>query len=179
MREPRRTYPFVVVLLVIVLVSCPACKMRKYRYISLESVPGIEIVERGEPQRENIWGVSAIPSVYRLRRDRYDLQFQVDLDNYGAVTSIRVVQSSETRSALRLVGWDFGEVATPNETSFCYFFSPRGAQDTLRWVCGGSTSDKSEFISFDVVSTDGELVAKEAIPFTIKESGVMVFASGP
>lgn len=149
------------------------CTTSTYRYISLEDVPRIEIVEHGKPRLEALQGASSMPTVYRLERDRYYLDLRVNLETYAPALKIRAHAMTEAPGTLQLVAKRWRKTSGTRAAP-CGSFYDVAASDQLNFGWGCKEGENGKFVSFDVMTTDGELLGQEDLPFRLEANGFYV-----
>jgi hypothetical protein len=160
---------------VVVALSALGCSFSRYRYISLEGQPGVEIENYETPTLKRLYFSSKMPIQYSLDRKDYRLEFRTNLDSYLpemwiAVRGhdgeqLRMLQRASRRGRRdRAVSCgSFGAVdnGAPNEIRFS-------------WVTCAHAGRDERYISFDVTSEAGSFVGMEDVPFELKTNGYYV-----
>jgi|GEM_PF-4471911 hypothetical protein len=163
----------------IITVLLTGCAVSDYQYISLESTPGIVIETHETPRLKNLYFSSEMPSRYSLDRDNYKLSFDANLDSYLPRISVAVKAPNKTSLGL---SQQVRRKARSSRVSPCGSFD---ATDTLRsellfsWVTCPESGADEWYISFDVRSENGTLIASEDIAFELKTNGRYVLADLP
>lgn len=160
------------IVLTLCLVLTVACTVSRYRYISLEDVPGIEIVEHGMPQLEGIRGASSMPTAYRLQRSQYEIEFRVNLDTYNAAVYIYVEPKIKDLGTLRMTDQKWRKIPAVSETTCHNYYYSTEHQNRLGFAWGCSAEGAGRIISFDVVTIDGIVLGQEDVPFQLKSNGI-------
>ena len=155
----------------VLLSMVAACTTSKYRYISLENVPGIEVVERGNPRLDRIRGASPMPTAYRLERDRYRLDLRVNLETYAPALRIRAEAKTDADGTLELAPKRWRRTSSTRAAPCGSFYDVAGSSDQLSFGWGCKEGENDHFISFDVMTVDGEVLGREDIPFTLEANG--------
>jgi len=143
-----------------------------YRFIPLEGYEYARIRERvpGTPGGGSGWFVGDLPTQYRIDRDSYTLRLEIDPSGMGPAIGFIVSPVASRKIA-----------TTPGESPGCPgwthpFIGP------LTWVhrFGCETIDQppSPRIRFRVTDQDGNTIAEEMIPYTVKWNGFYVYFDG-
>jgi hypothetical protein len=148
-----------------------ACARSKYRYISMKDVPGIEVVEYGRPRLKAIRGASSMPTEYRLERERYRLELRINLETYAPALVVRTEAKGTGLGVLHLVAQRSRKTPAASVAPCGSFYEVTGSPNQLSfgWAC--KDGDEGRFISFDVLTTAGQLVGEEDLPFELEENG--------
>lgn len=163
--------------MLILLGGC-APVFESYHYISLESYEDAQVIQRGRPTPgEFRWSVGEIPILYEITRESYALRLDIDPDIFTpvrAAVAIRVRPSGDRR--LRIEPDD--EVEAPDCGDWVTRSQPP-MPARMEWVhrsdCRPPNGPSGFQIRFNVVDGEGTVVAKEAIPYTVKTDGYYVF----
>ena len=163
------------------LASSLACaESLRYRYVSIENVPGINTTKIGasDLRHPHLLG-GEFPIEYELRRPSYRLVFWIATDRFAPHIWIR--PTVEPAQALLLKPRP--DLLPPTTRARpCGTYSTPRATEELRfdWViCGVDASPEEMSIAFDVVDTHGEVRGQEVLRFQIHESGFYFPPDGP
>ena len=142
-----------------------------YYYASLEGISDVEITSVGKVSLENLKGNSEIPTSYALKREGYNLRFLIGDKSYFSHFKIIVESPSGTRLSLKPRR---NKEVVSAEGTICASYYP-DAQNPSKLDFGWSSGCLSDYIpkliSFDIVDTNGGLVAQEDLPFKLKRDG--------
>lgn len=143
----------------------------KYRYVSLVSVEGIEVVEYGKLAKDGLFFHEEMPVIYLLNRGSYDLSFEVDKNSRGAGMKVSVMSSLDVSLSLQgnAMASESGGVAFER-----YVELPENALEfapSLEFMFGGRDSYTAVF---DVHEEGRGLIARESIEFTLETNGFYV-----
>ena len=152
-----------------------------YRYIGLKDDLGAEILEYGKSDVPNLFFHRTMPIRYKLARNSYILEFEIDKKNYSPNMTVKV--ESNNISTLRILrNDDARETICAN-----YYYLNRVSRrilphrpldrDQPYWLvytvfgCRPGTLPQPEAIQFVIVDEEDSVVATESIPFEIISNG--------
>lgn len=141
-----------------------------YRYISLEDYPDAHIVERAQATPgEHRFFVGEIPTRYEIEREGYTLIFVVHPNNWGPAIGLTIRPFPERRIHAERYPAPCTEWTAPSESGWLGY--------TIYPLCfKGDPWDKvDKHLRFRVLDADGNVVAEEDIPYTIKRDGFFVY----
>ena len=141
----------------------------KYRYINLEAVEGIEVLEYGQSEVKNLFFHDDMPVTYLLRRDSYSLKFDIDKSSYGAAMTATLL-GEEVENPLLQPGTLDGGVATVTFDDRSYLPGNAlkfGPSSRFRY------SERETYrVVFDIADDAGNRIARESIEFRLETNGV-------
>lgn len=164
---PHKTNLLALVLLFSVI-SC-GWVTRTHFYISLERVPGIEVLEREKLNIEGLFGNSKIPTSYKLERKKYDLY--LSLKEGVLLPHMRIVLENNTNEQLQIEPITDRSVMS-QDGIICSTFGKHGKRLVdFGWSDSCLGEGTSRLMTFNILDADQELVAQERIEFDINEDG--------
>lgn len=153
----------------VLLAGCgPAFEV--YRYISLEGYPDARVVERAQAKPgEHRFFVGEIPTRYEIEREGYTLILRIPSKKWGPGLTLAVLPHPEHRvqahqNPTPCVAWNNYD----NSTWWVYNIYP---------LCfdGDPWKKVDKHLRFEVVDPDGNVVAEEDIPYTIRRDGFFTY----
>ncbi|TQV72495.1 hypothetical protein [Denitrobaculum tricleocarpae] len=166
----RLAHLLLCVAIMIPLTGC-APAFFKYRYVSLNLIEGLEIIEVGRLTDDRLFFHNAMPLAYLLKRDSYDLRFEIDKTRLTGEMRVTIVsRRSENRS---LQGDD--AASEPGGVAFDHYREL--PENTLRFASSNEFmfGGREEFTAvFKVVDDTLGLITKESIEFKLETNGFYV-----
>jgi hypothetical protein len=148
------------------LIACAEVEY-PYRYISLEQVPGIRIDRTAQISQPVLRGDSAVAVEYSLRRQYYRLHFSVIQDSLHPALKVAVEGGGHSVQFHRDIS-----VRAPNGAICASFYPATAASFDFGWASECTDPRLPKVIDFEVRDSDGTVVARENIVFSLKENGV-------
>lgn len=147
-----------------------------YRYISLEKIPDIQVLDYGKTQIGSIESHKEMPVRYELKRKHYILFFDLVLQYQWPAVFIR----SETLDGFNLKIEELkGGICGGFDNFFFKDQDPR--ENMYHWApfwprCPKETTALSQYqiILFRVVDEKGNILGEEKLPFSLIENGIYV-----
>lgn len=133
----------------ICLLACGEVRSR-YRYISLEDVPGIQIDKTAKIDIDGLRDASAIPVEYRLVRERYTLHFSITGKSYHP--AIRI---SPGDRRLRLIVHRDPEALAPNGAPCASSYPVAGGAIDFGWEPECTGAGLSKIIDVELAADTG------------------------
>lgn len=145
-----------------------------YRYISLEGYPDARVVQHAQatPGKHRFF-VGEIPVRYEIERDGYTLVLEIDPRQWGPTIDLSVRPYPEYRigfpsDAERRPG-PCVEWVTSDRIPGRWLYRFRHCGDSAPW------EGLDKHLRFQVLDADGNVVADEDAPYTIKRDGFFVY----
>ncbi|WP_282610238.1 hypothetical protein [Pelagibius sp. Alg239-R121] len=165
----RITYVVVFTFIGLLLSGC-APAFFKYRYISIEDVEGIEILEYGKSDVGNLFFHGDMPVSYLLKRGSYNLKFDVDTGTHLPTMKVGVfseaaevpfsLQAGDHTSKSIGVAFDYPNGLPVNALRFGPSYEYRFRERETYTVV------------FDVVDSETNMIAREAVEFRLETNGI-------
>lgn len=159
-------------LLAVALSLATGClpQVSRYRYLSFEDLPGVEVEQVAPIDVKNLVLGSTIPVEYSIAREGYRLQISIDPHSYIPNVTIALADSPGVRLVPRP-----GRGAGADRPRPCGSYdaiAPSGRSFEFTWViCGEDATPEERVVSFDVVGKDLG-VKEETLQFTMRSDGV-------
>lgn len=156
----------------------------KYRYISLDAVDGIEIIEQGRSEIDNLFFHSDMPVTYALTRKAYRLRFEVDKRTYGAEMTVTLLSDVIENPLLQAgapddrsagVTFDYASPAAQARSGSAAFDDTKarsGQALKFRPSYGSRSSGRETYrLVLDVADGSGQRIARESLEFQLETNG--------
>ena len=160
---------YLIFLAMINLVGCIV--IRDYYYISLEDIPGIELVSNGIVQLKNLTGNSEIPTGYTLNRSSYILNLSIgDISPNPHLNVSIESKNGETLSFNPKIDYSLASRTGMLCTSYSRD-EDFESRFIFAWAPGCVSDDYDKVITFDVIDSEGKIIYQENIPFKLIKDG--------
>ena len=156
--------------LVLALVSAMGCHVSRYRYLSFDEVPGVDVESVAPVEVENLVFGSTIPVEYSLARDGYTLRISIDPRSYFPNATIQLAGSPGVRLVPRPSRG--ADLDRPRPCGSYDGIAASGETFEFSWViCGENASPGELVVGFDVVGENFG-TREEALQFELRSDGI-------
>jgi len=142
----------------------------EYRYISLEQVNGVEIVDHGKAKLKNLKSHNTMPVKYLIKKDKYTLEFNLDKNSYLPAVIISALSEKHEPLSIqhKLDSSSVGCASYKHVSDSSYELK-------FTWLgCNDKDDATKQKISVRIVDFAGNVVGEELIPFELKVNGIYV-----
>jgi len=146
------------------------CQVSRYRYLSFEAQPDVDVQSVAPVEVENLVFGSTIPVEYSLGRDGYALRISIDPKSYFPNAAVELADSPGVQLVPRPARGASSSRPRPCGSYDDIAASGKGFE--FSWViCGNDASPEELVVAFDVIGEDFG-IKEESLHFTLRSGGV-------
>lgn len=163
----KRNVLLIAMILGILLSGCRRCD--DYEYLAFDPSTGAVPMQIGMLELDGLNQTEPYPLAYLLRRQGYTLKIEANPTSFLA----SVIVSIESSDGVTL---HVPPIEAASRSCLSYADTPLGKIQFTWWGVGGC--DEYRYISIDVVSSTGQPIANERLPFGLEKAGTYCVMEG-